>query len=223
MRTASVAIYQFGELSEAGKEVARNGYRANGMDYQWYDCVYEEAANIADILGIDIRTRKVSFRDSTTRYDGINIGFTGFSSQGDGAHFQGSYSYAKGAPKAIREYAPLDTVLHRFADKLQALQKKNFYGIQASVVHRGHYSHEYCTLIDVSMKDDRYGNQRYPSCTVEEDVTVILRDFMRWIYIALEKEHDFQMSDESVEGQLTNSNIEFTEAGKRTVYIGATM
>lgn len=49
----------------------------------------------------------------------------------------------------IREYAPQDTELHRIADALQAIQRRNFYQLRADASHRGHYYHEYCMAISV--------------------------------------------------------------------------
>ena len=114
MRVLTQPVFHLSEISESAKENARNWYRQSAFDNDWFDAVYEDAANIADIIGIDIRNRKVSLGNGTTRYDGINIGFSGFWSQGDGAHFEGQYSYAKGASKEIREYAPKDEELHRY-------------------------------------------------------------------------------------------------------------
>lgn len=219
MRTVFNSVFPLAELSAAAKEAARNWYRQYAMDENWYDSVYEDAANIADILGIDIRNRKVSFRNGNTRYDGINIMFSGFSSQGDGAQFVGKYSYAKGAAKAIREYAPLDTELHRIADELQAIQCRHFYGIAATVEHSGHYQHEYCTDIDVEMTDDRHGNYRYMKKGDKDDVAILLRDFMRWIYRALEKEYDYQNSAEAVDERIEASGFEFTADGSRSISI----
>src|SRR3546814_2772659 len=47
--------------------------------------------------------------------------------QGDGACFEGNYSYARGASAAIRRYAPKDVELQRIADALGAIQRRNFY------------------------------------------------------------------------------------------------
>lgn len=219
MRTIINKVFPLSELSDAAKEAARNWYRQYAMDDNWYDSVYEDAANIADILGIEIRNRTVAFRNGNTRYDGINIMFSGFSSQGDGAQFVGKYRYSKGSAKAIRDYAPLDTELHRIADELQAIQCKHFFGIKATVEHSGHYQHEYCTDIDVKIADDRHGNYRYMRQNAREDVVLLLRDFMRWIYRALEKEYDHLNEAETVDEMIKENGFEFTEDGSRSISI----
>ncbi|MDD5056585.1 MAG: hypothetical protein PHQ60_02330 [Sideroxydans sp.] len=219
MRTLCKPVFNFSELSEAAKEKARAWYRETSASDQWYESVYEDVANIADILGIDIRNRKVSYRNGTTSYDGINIGFSGFSSQGDGAHFEGRYSYVRGAAKEIREYPSQDADLHRIADELQAIQRKNFYGITANVKHSGHYQHENCTNIEVEITDDRHGNQRYVSIEVHEQVEEVLRNFMRWIYRSLEKEYDFFVSNEAVDENIAMNGYEFSSNGDRSIAI----
>jgi len=219
MRVLTQPVFHLSEISESAKENARNWYRQSAFDNDWFDAVYEDAANIADIIGIDIRNRKVSFGNGTTRYDGINIGFSGFWSQGDGAHFEGQYSYAKGASKEIREYAPQDEELHRIADEFQAVQRKSFYGITAKVKHRGHYQHENCTDIDVEMTEDRHGNYRYASSETERQIKEILRSFMRWIYRSLEKDYDYHSSDEFVDENIAANGYEFTSDGERVIQI----
>lgn len=221
MKTASISLYQFNELGEAAKEAARQWYREHAFDSNWYDTTYEDAAQVADILGIDLRTRKVQFHNGETRYDGISIYFSGFSSQGDGACFEGSYRYVKGAAKEIRSYASQDKELHRIADELQAIQRKHFYRIKATVKHTGHYYHEFCTNVDVQMETDDGRYDGYPDIEVQRQVTQLLRDFMRWIYRSLEREYDYQASDESVDENIAGNDYVFTEDGSRKVNVGS--
>ena len=65
------------------------------------------------------------------------IWFSGFWSQGDGACFEGYWSHAKGVNARIRDYAPTDATLHCIADRLQAIQRRNFYQLAAEVSRRG--------------------------------------------------------------------------------------
>ena len=112
-------VYRFDELSDAAREKARAWYREGGLDYDWYDTVYEDFQRIAEILGLNLKTRTVRLMGGGTRQDPC-IWFRGFSSQGDGACFESWYSYPKDAPRLIREHAPQDTELHRIADALQS-------------------------------------------------------------------------------------------------------
>jgi hypothetical protein len=186
-----VYTYTFDELNESAKENARQWYREAFASDEWWDFI--AIATWGKLIGIDIE----------------NVYFSGFASQGDGACFTGHYEYAKGATKAIRDYAGTDEALHAIADGLQAIQRRNFYQLSASVSHRGHYSHENCTDIDVS--DCRTGNDT--DSDTEETVKDLLRDFMRWAYRQLESEYDYLNSDESVDESILCNGYRFTESG----------
>ena len=55
MKTKTITVYEFDDLSDSAKEKAIENVRHGGyMDYEWYDCVYEDAKEIGKILGIDI-------------------------------------------------------------------------------------------------------------------------------------------------------------------------
>lgn len=54
MQIIETKVYNFTELNDEAKEVARNWYRENTLDYDWRDSVYEDARQCAEILGIDI-------------------------------------------------------------------------------------------------------------------------------------------------------------------------
>lgn len=207
-RPQTIEVYKFSELDESAKEKAREWYSNGALDYDWWDSVYEDAGRIFDILGI-VSQKPVKLMGGGTRYEPC-IWFSGFCSQGDGACFEGSYSYAKGSAKAIREYAPLDTVLHEIADTLVDVQRRNFYRLTARISHSGRYYHEYSVSIDVensegfNVSDDD-----------AETVAETLRDLMRWIYRALELEHDWLLNDETVDENIEANEYEFYEDGNR--------
>ena len=115
-------VYRLDELSDNAKEKARAWYREGGFDYDWYDAVYEDFQQIAEILGIDFKTRTVRLMGGGSRQE-PRIFFSGFWSQGDGASFEGSYSYRKNASAEIRSHAPQDMTLHGIADAFQAVQR----------------------------------------------------------------------------------------------------
>lgn len=204
-------VYKFGELSERAKENARAWYREGGFDYDWYEFVLEDFGQICECLGIRLKTSLVRLVGGGTR-DEPRIHFTGFWSQGDGASFQALYSYQKGAPRAIREHAPKHTTLHGIADRLHAIQRRNFYQLRADVSHRGHYYHEYCMAISVE--------RRSPSCQdmtidAEETVIEVLRDLARWLYRQLENEYNALNSDEMVDETIVANAYTFTSSGRR--------
>lgn len=48
-----------------------------------------------------------------------------------------------------------------------------------------------------------------------DGIKELLRDYMRWIYKQLEKEHEYQNSNEVVDETITINEYEFDEDGNR--------
>ncbi len=187
-------LYQFSELSEAAKEKARDWYREGMYLYNYdFECVIEDAKIIGALIGINI----------------AKVFYSGFCSQGDGACFEGSYSYKKGSVKLIKDYAPLDVKLHAIAETLQAIQKRNFYKLTAKVKQSGFYMHSNCTDIEV-MKDNDW-----PTNDDDKEIKEALKDFMNWIYRQLDMQNDYINSNESIDDNIEANEYEFLENGKR--------
>jgi hypothetical protein len=197
MKTKTVNLYAFDELSDKAKARARQWWREGGFDYEWWDSTEDDARQIAALMGLEID----------------ELMFRGFWSQGDGASFTGRYSYAKGSVKAVKDYAPQDTRLHKIAESLQAIQRKNLYGLSANVT-RGHnsnfYRHENTMYIQVETRAGDWANDE-----AQEAVSEALKDFARWYYRQLEKEYDYLNSDEAVDESIRANEYTFTETGKR--------
>jgi hypothetical protein len=211
VETITKELYKFEELSEEAKETARNWWREAelglGIDHE---CTFDDAVRMGALLGIEISTYP---RNNPKAEKSPVIYFSGFSSEGNGACFEGFYRYAKNAPATIiaetgagREDASRgDRELLRIARELQAVQKKYFYKLTASMKHRGHYYHSGCMSVDVELSDDRYRDVG----TAEDDIKQLMRDFADWIYDQLEAEYDYRMSDEAVDESITANEYEF--------------
>ena len=206
-----ITVYRLEELSDAARDKARAWYREGGFDDDWYDAVYEDFQRVAEILGLNLKTRTVRLMGGGTRQEPC-IWFRGFRSKGDGACFESFYAYRKGAPRPIREYAPQDTELHRIADALQAAQRRNFYQLTAEASHRGGYYHEYTMSVDVTRDSPTW---QPPTEDAEEIVTEALRDLARWLYRQLQAEYDHLTSDEAIEEGIIVNEYTFTEEGRR--------
>lgn len=63
--------FQLAQLDDRAKERARNWYREGGLDYDWWEYTIDEWKTELEDMG----------------FDGVDINFSGFSSQGDGASF----------------------------------------------------------------------------------------------------------------------------------------
>lgn len=207
-RTKTTTVYTFDELEDHAKQRAREwmrGIEANDCDL---DHALSDAATVCDLLGVCLSTRTVRLMGGGTQCDPV-IYYTGFCSQGDGACFEGSYSYAPGASAKIRTHAPHDTALHEIADTLRRVQRRHFYHLEATLKQRGHYYHEHSVAIDVQDHRNSYrdiGNDA-------DAVADALRDLMRWIYRQLEMEYAYRLSDEQIDDVIRANEYEFTEEG----------
>lgn len=192
MRYIQTPVYKFEELSETAKDHAKTVL--NTFEFG-AESVLEDLKTIAEILG---------FYDVTPRY-------SGFWSQGDGASFTGRYKYAKGAPKAIKEYSN-DAELLRIAEGLQALQRVNFYHLRATLSlgsRSNHYCHENTINFEVYDSETEY---RALGGALE-DLPELARDLMRWLYSALEREYNYCNSDEYIKDHCESNGYEFDVNG----------
>lgn len=207
-RITHTTVYKLSELDEATQQLAHSKWQETNLDYDWWDCTYTRVVEVASLLGIEIDTCPVKLMDG-----GIGkrhcIGFTGFSSQGDGAHFEGAYSYEKGSVARIKAAWPKDETLQGIAKDLQQIQKKFFYKLIAKVKHSGHYSHSGCTSVEVWHEHDRYRDIG----DAEQGITDELRSFMDWIYKQLENEYEFLSSFEQFKESAEANEYEFDSSG----------
>ena len=206
-REVTSTVYTFDELSDSAKERARDWWRE--CENQDFDTsfMYEDFEQVAKILGITFDTRPVKLMGGGTRYES-KIYWSGFSSQGDGACFEGSYEYNLDCARKIRQHAPQDAKLHAIADGLVAIQKKHFYKITAKVKHgRGNYYHAYSMDVDV------YKGDYETDAETAETVTELMRDFANWMYRQLERNYEYRMEDEQVDENIRANEYEFDEQG----------
>lgn len=209
MRIKETPVYKFDELSPAAKERARDWWRQGIFsDSSYWDYIYEDAVTCADILGINLRTRSVQLMGGGTRNEPC-IYFSGFSSQGDGACFEGTYAYAKGCARAIKRHAPEDRELANIASRLVALQRAHFYTLEARTEQRGRHNHSGCMSVEVWARDSAD-----VSDAAESELTDILRAFADWIYSQLKQEYQWRMADEQVDDDICANEYEFDEEGK---------
>ena len=208
----TTTVYTLDELScPSAREKARDWYRVHHSDSNWYENVYEDFRAVCGIFGIDLRQRV--FRLSNGRFmEEPCIWFSGFCSQGDGACFEGRWHWQSATARRLREYATQDHELHRIADALQAVQKRNFWQLQAEIHHRGRYCHPYSMDITVTRNSP---TGQAMTADAEAAVSEALRDLAFWLYRQLENEYDWLTSDAAVDEALLINEYTFTEAGLR--------
>lgn len=193
-------VYDFSELSPAAKAKARDWYReASTHDDHGAEGVIEDAKRVFALCGITID----------------RVGYSGFWSQGDGAHFVGSWSAANVKVGGVKEYAPTDEELHRIAAEFERLAAM-FPLASFTVKHSGRYQHENCTDFSFEFLDaDGYQVDPPGAQQAEKDLEKAAKDAMRWIYLTLEKEYDYHNADEQVDETIEANGYTFTEDGER--------
>ncbi len=221
MKPVTINTYTYDELSPAAKEKARDWYRrASDDDTYWSECVIDDAKDQGRHLGLDID----------------KIYYSGFSSQGDGACFEGSWRANRGDPVELAKNVK-DEELIRIAEALAKIAE-SYPDASFHVEQRGHYQHENCTVFDhchgnddetrdvllsryyskddeIDEDDNAIARERWANAYPEDEVEELARDFMRWIYSQLESAYDWTNSDEQVEESIVANEYTFTEDGKR--------
>ncbi|MGJ3448477.1 antitoxin of toxin-antitoxin stability system [Enterobacter sp. PTB] len=206
----STTVYTLDELSEPALENARNWYREHMLNDDWYQNVFDEFTGISDILGITIKLYRVPLPSGGNRQHHC-IWFSGFSRQGDGACFEGDYTYQPQAVYLIREHYPEDAALHRIADLLQAIQLHNSGELRAAIRHHGQHIHESCMAVMV----ERHSSAQNMSADSEVAVTEAIRELARWLYDMLESEYGWQTSPSIIDDDIIARDYTFTESGQR--------
>jgi hypothetical protein len=198
-------VCTFDQLSDDAKETARDWMRDCEIEDfgQDTESLYYSALAAAKILGIE-------FDDKGKRSE-PDIRWSGFSSQGDGASFVGSYSHSPNSPARIRSEFPTDTALHAIADGLDAIQN----GYRLLTGHRinaritqddNHYVH--AQTMSVTVEDAETGDE-LEDVEPEEKILDLMRDFAEWIYRGLEAEYDYRLSDENIDERIGCGEYQF--------------
>lgn len=222
--------FKFSELSDRAKAHARDQHRDWNVDHDWWDSTFDDAVDIANMMGISIETRTVALYGGGTRQE-PRIFFSGFCSQGDGACFSGRWSPADkpiAILNAVIAHAPQDDRLHEIAFAFAELSERHGPegeengSVSVVIEHRGRYCHEHSVEISVEFFEPGGFNEFQMLTwealrrgrgmdTFEDDVAEALRGFMRWIYRQLEAEHEYLTSDEAIDEVL--ADMTFDEDG----------
>ena len=191
MRTASVNVYQFGELSDKAKEKAREWY-PSCIDSSDYDATEEDCKTIAKMLGIEEPT----------------LYWSGFCSQGDGACLIGKWRSTDVDVEKLKEHAPKDEHLHNIAARIEAFKHEGDHDgdyLTCKITHRGHYYHERSTDFEFENEPEDFDSDEFEAAMIELN---------RWCYKQLEEQDRWLHSDENVDECIEANEYEFTEDGK---------
>jgi len=187
-------VERFNALPARQRDEILDKYRQFNIEHQWWDSTYEDFKSDMEDIGIDVD----------------KIYFSGFSSQGDGACFEGRVC---DWPKFLESVGYTCAALTGLARSAWSF----------SVVHRGHYSHENCTSFTSTLigPDDWFGEdgfiemfspyttdiqnaafvailKGYDFSKLPDEFEEAFKGHMRTLYSSLEAEYDHQTSDEAV-------------------------
>jgi hypothetical protein len=191
--TITTTIYSFIELSPKAQEKALDNLRdINVEDQDWDDFVISD------------------FKDTMFEqgYDGIDVQYSGFASQGDGVSFSADVDLQKWLdqrPQLKEKYA----TIYAYADDINI-------NITKARGFMSQYSMNVDNEVDWSGIDED-GKGEEVAAQLQEVMDAILegaQDSAHQLYKDLEAEYDYQTSDEQVKENIEVSEQEFTEDGQ---------
>lgn len=190
-RTKEIQVYKVQELEGKARDRALETLAEANTDGEWWDYTYDDAKQIGLRLGIEID----------------DISFSGFSSQGDGASFTGTYKPVADPLTSLREHAN-DPELDRIAERLAAVTERNGLEFEAAITRdRSNYAHSGTVEVetyDMVVESDS-GNRG--------ELAETLREFMDWIYRQLEAEYEYQTSEAACIESADANDYEFDAHG----------
>jgi len=220
MQIIETKVYTFDELSEEAKEKARDWYRNRDEDSFFSEYVIEQWKEKLHKMG----------------FDGVEIHYTGFWSQGDGACFTGTMDN-----QGLLSFLGYHKLLAKFPKIVRSLKKKHptVHDIYTNikVTHTGRYYHEYMTntedhselqgngdIMESRYKDEwtelftfldcrTYGGDQGVQDAYRNGTWIV--DTNKAIYKDLQAEYEYHNSDEVVAENIMANDYTFTSDGKR--------
>lgn len=193
MRTASITVYSFNELSDKAKENVRNWH--SECLAEWWDYTEDDFREVLKRMGF---------------YD-VEPAFSLSYSQGDGASFTASFSHDKPCLEAVKDHAPVDEELARIAIAIDALPI-GFHGRVAR-----NYAFRECHEYSITAEDcviEQVDNELEATDDLVNDFATIVRDLCCWYFKQLQGELEYQTSDEAIVENCELNGYEFTADGR---------
>ena len=190
MKTVQINTYSFSELSDKAKEKALNHYRYLNVDYaDWDEYILEEEEKKLESLG----------------YSDVNILYSGFWTQGDGACFTASIDIKKWLEA------------HKLTNKYKLLYV-NSELVTMTLIHNNYYCHSTTTeLEDICyFQDLPEAKKEKLYRQVNEIEKLILEEREELgdnIYKTLQQAYVTKISDEAVRDTIEANEYYFLEDG----------
>jgi hypothetical protein len=209
MKTITLKLYSFKELTKEAKEKALTTFRDLNIGFDWWEHEYEDFIELVSHLGIAV--------------DKDSIKFSGFYSQGDGSAFSAKVDFSKLfnaiAQKSWKDYAPqqefpfqLPTIDRRVLE----LVKNGILPNEPQIIGR---QKQYDVTVDLGIYVVNENGRTHDLLFEELDnLEIGLRDVAKhlnqYLYKSLESQYEFLISDTAViETMLANEYL-FTADGR---------
>jgi hypothetical protein len=210
--------YKWEELSQTAKDRARDWY-IEGMDYEWWEGVYESVKEDGYELGFCID----------------DIRFSGFWSQGDGASWTGQVDVRQW----LEKHGPDSIGVSAWC----ALIQEDVVSKHIQVTQSGHYSHhetmgfanvedhtdeftddwqmeltsifkgmEVQHLFDIIVTDDTCPYKNVDDLTTA--IAISAKDYAKDIYVRLREEYEYLCSEEMMIDHFEANDYHFTNEGE---------
>jgi hypothetical protein len=217
-KTIEVEVYKWEELSQTAKDRARDWY-IEGMDYEWWEGVYESVKEDGYELGFCID----------------DIRFSGFWSQGDGASWTGQVDVRQW----LEKHGPDSIGVSAWC----ALIQEDVVSKHIQVTQSGHYSHhetmgfanvedhtdeftddwqmeltsifkgmEVQHLFDIIVTDDTCPYKNVDDLTTA--IAISAKDYAKDIYVRLREEYEYLCSEEMMIDHFEANDYHFTNEGE---------
>lgn len=192
-----VMVYSYKELDQKAKLKVREWFKNNGNypEDDWYTAIIEDQTERLEELG----------------YEDIDICFSGFYSQGDGASFTGKVNLEKWIEKNQPDSNLLPIVKNSMLwlddNRIVRDRHHGYYHEKTTTVHTSFsYSTEFTGVVEDALLKQ--------IDSLDEDILKQHREINRKIYSQLEKEYDRLHSDEVVEELIIENKYQFLEDGR---------
>lgn len=215
MRTKTIEVFQYAELSDKAKAKARDWYReasAGGTDFAEF--TIDDFVKIAGFCGWSVNQRSQRCINIQTKKETVrtepDISWSLGYMQSDFAAFDGSWQASDVNAAALKQHAPQDADLHKLVDRFAAVAAR-YPEASGTVRYHHYYGVQFETDGDFDADDAL-------TVTERNDWKEATRALNRWLYDSLRAECDYQNSDEAVAETIEANEYEFDADGDRFRY-----
>ena len=211
MRIVETPVYDFTELSDAAKDKARAWFRET-IDHDWWDSVYDDFEQICPILGVTLATTHRPPDGRRHPPEALHLVFRVLVA-GRRRLFRGPLCLC---PARVASHPRLCAPGHGAApDRRRAAGAAEVELLPAHGLVPTDWPVLARLCDDVRRRPRqpcRPGDRRAHRATTW---STALRDLANWLYRALEREYEFQTSDETVDEGMSANGYTFTAEGRR--------